>query len=426
MLTRGLTYGEIVALSGDLYTDWAALNRAPLQEIYDLIPLIRKKHPSTAELERASGGRYLAMAKKNESHFTNVRKGHRNIDVWWRTHAAAISAARAGDRNSAWGQNAVADHFLTDAFSGGHIRVARTRLMAKGNLGNIDSKVLHDLDNEHGVWVTNGRGDRWVAYGDDFLRDPRNVVNKAMSEAAVARSRQDVADALARGKKYPVPASGTTFAAQELIPRAVPGAPRRWKAIDYRTAVADLAVKEGPGMVAAIWKDDNRVRAWIRRQSSAEIGRQSRADRLRLTRVLLSGPTLDDDERAILKVLRASAATGDLVAIVDRLNAKSVMADFHGAEEGQLRTLFRRSYYGRTDVANALNLVVACVDGWTSEWEEEMIADLVECSADPTRLIRFVGLHYGGRGSGYRKGLRVLDGQVDGKEQRTLDRVTGR
>ncbi len=68
-LRRGLTYGEILALSGDFYETFDALKTAPLREIYDLIPLIRGKTATTGQLQAATGGRYLALAERNSDFY---------------------------------------------------------------------------------------------------------------------------------------------------------------------------------------------------------------------------------------------------------------------------------------------------------------------------------------------------------------------
>jgi hypothetical protein len=51
-----------------------------------------------------------------------------------------------GNANEAWSINGCADHFLTDAFSGGHM------------------------------------GRPWMAYGDDMIDDPRNATNRGLAE----------------------------------------------------------------------------------------------------------------------------------------------------------------------------------------------------------------------------------------------------
>jgi len=78
--------------------------------------------------------------------------------------------------------NGFGDHFLTDAFAGGHIVTPRdklltefaTRLLGLVEVGgvlqcaNIPSLAWHDLDNMFGVWVTSMGGQRWKTFGDDY------------------------------------------------------------------------------------------------------------------------------------------------------------------------------------------------------------------------------------------------------------------
>src|SRR5204863_8598136 len=80
-VTQGLTYGEVVALSGDFYESFDALNRASLREIVRLILLILGR-ATTGQLQAATGGRYMALAKRNVSHFSNVPAGQSNIANW--------------------------------------------------------------------------------------------------------------------------------------------------------------------------------------------------------------------------------------------------------------------------------------------------------------------------------------------------------
>jgi hypothetical protein len=385
---------------------------------------------STKQLEEASGGRYLALAKENEAHFTNVRPGHANIDVWWRNHAAAINAARNGKTkaNLAWGMNAAADHFLTDAFSGGHIRVPRARLHAEGTKGDIKSKIAHDLDNEYGVEVTNLRGDPpWIAFGDNMLEDSRNTRNKALAVEAVELSKQDIADALAQGQSYPEPKDGTIFAAQRLVPHPTNPSKNRWGTTDKAKELGHLAKTELPGQITAIWQDDNRARAWIKRQSPGALGRQSVADRVRMIKVLLDGPTLDDDENAILRVLRASVTAGDQVAVINTVGAHRMVDDFDGSEYTQIRALLRASYYGQTDQGTAFSLITACIDGWTHEWEESMIVDILELQPNGRELVARVGQKYGGKAKGpdkdFRNGMHELEGELDGSDERKLHQL---
>lgn len=330
-LTQGLSYGEVVALSGDFYKNFEALNQAPLKEIINLIPLIRSDSATTSELQEATGGRYLALAKKNVSHFSNVPKGKRNIDVWTSMHQDAIAAAMRGDANLAWAMNAASDHFLTDAFSSGHVRTPRAALMGSST-GDLQSKVLHDLDNKFGVDVVNDAGYSYTAYGDDAMDDPRDTFNKSLAMIAVRLSKQDISDALAQGSAYKRP---DPFAALRLVPRPVSMTKDRWtgrmndprlglanaiykktyippwqtmddpldqpdlELTDYEQEIWDLSKQEGPGMLAAA---DTPIRKWVSTQDLAAIGREPIEEKIRMVDRLLSGWISDDDVDAIERI----------------------------------------------------------------------------------------------------------------------------
>jgi hypothetical protein len=91
--------------------------------------------------------------------------------------ARADSAFRQAVRTNAFG-----DHFLTDAFAGGHIVTPRAELLTEYatsllglievgpvlHCGNIPSLAWHDLDNKFGVPVTSRRGVSWIAFGDNY------------------------------------------------------------------------------------------------------------------------------------------------------------------------------------------------------------------------------------------------------------------
>ena len=225
---------------------------------------------------------------------------------------------------------------LTDAFSGGHVRTPRSQLMGSAP-GNIRSKILHDLDNTHGVQVENDLGEMWVAYGDDMMgergedRNP-NRDNLAIMLEAVRLSKQDVADALAAGGTGPAPDGDARFAAEELIPRAVDPSRDRWtgrvtrwqKTVsgsfpipdDYTAMRSKVIADEGPDVVAGLVTEDDRVRAWIARHADA-LGRQPLEERARMGRVLLTGLVGDEDVRAVGALVSASRA--DRAALAAKL-----------------------------------------------------------------------------------------------------------
>jgi hypothetical protein len=93
--------------------------------------------------------------------------------------------------------NAFADHYLTDAFASGHIRVPRMQIQkwATGNTGlpglyperrgNVLSMILHDFesrnistDTEEGLLVQNSMGEEWLTRGDDHLLYTENLTDR--------------------------------------------------------------------------------------------------------------------------------------------------------------------------------------------------------------------------------------------------------
>jgi len=134
------TYGEVIALGGDLYEKPEDLYNAPKQELQDLKDLLVKeaKNPKSvgdADWERATKGRragqrYLELASRNTSHYglhdpaltpVKSKSGVDHKSEWEKDHRLALETAQKGDKERALGINAFADHYLTDAFSSGHL-----------------------------------------------------------------------------------------------------------------------------------------------------------------------------------------------------------------------------------------------------------------------------------------------------------------
>lgn len=366
LLTCGLLFEEISAMAGDLYLDYNALSVAPLLEIYELLPLLYRHTTTTDDLQRVTGGRYLHLARNNYTHFSDINDSDSNNKNTWRViHQDAIAKAQQGDRNRAWGLEAFASHFLADAFSGGHSRVPRREWM-RTTQGNISSKVMHDLDNHHGVQVNNPRGDGpWVAYGDGDWNQPDNTKNRTLAQEALRLAKQDIQEALTQGPQYVLP---KVFSSIRIFPQALNTgdntrwkpmsqegvvlpimkhlltpvgaagplgpvgyvtygvswlarqfAPGRYKALEEGTAI--VAAKELPGQLRGVTESDNEVRKWIDKYPHHVLARVPRKEKERLAITLLEGTIGLDDMQALQKLF------GSVSSYEERNWLKNKLAD---------------------------------------------------------------------------------------------------
>jgi outer membrane protein OmpA-like peptidoglycan-associated protein len=140
-----LTWGEIVALAGDEYAtveeliadtktdEGKARLRAALE--HDGIPgAIAGTLPAPTPAQRsAHEAKYIQLAMSNIAHFPD---GGEALNAWASYHAAAVElAVQAGLANDpsgmplAYANEAFGEHFLTDCFSGGHIRTPRRQIV---------------------------------------------------------------------------------------------------------------------------------------------------------------------------------------------------------------------------------------------------------------------------------------------------------
>jgi hypothetical protein len=139
------TYGQIITM-GDFFEDYNEMVRSPARQLDALKSLINQSeiHYQNAILgigsavSNVSDGqwagaspRYIDLALKNNSHFGPPSPGatvkiNQNNKLSWETyHGLAIQKVRTGltsdDLEIAYTINAFGDHFLTDAFSAGHL-----------------------------------------------------------------------------------------------------------------------------------------------------------------------------------------------------------------------------------------------------------------------------------------------------------------
>ena len=131
-----LDYGVGIAM-GDFFESPEQMSKASRKELTAVAVLIKREQSggravTTEEWQKATGGRYLKLAEKNITHFapsggtfvtsTKTRAASPNHkSEWEKYHTAALDASRSGLKDKALMMNAFADHFLTDAFSAGHL-----------------------------------------------------------------------------------------------------------------------------------------------------------------------------------------------------------------------------------------------------------------------------------------------------------------
>lgn len=209
----GMSYGAGVGLGGDIYgsademyndkNGW--VNNTDVKDVISLFEDERKAATEEGKIGEDyehsdvrlwwNAEHFIDLAKQNTSHFV----GH-NLGSYLKNHAQALTlAAQAkaetdeAKKKELWNKacfyNSFADHYLTDSFSSGHMRVPREEIMQffaqfgySDEQAGLISKVLHDYDNHNGLYVRNARGDRWKAFGDKMLHADKSQ-DKEVREA---------------------------------------------------------------------------------------------------------------------------------------------------------------------------------------------------------------------------------------------------
>ncbi|ADO68780.1 uncharacterized protein STAUR_0976 [Stigmatella aurantiaca DW4/3-1] len=175
-----LTYGEVVALAGDYYGTPEELAEELTPAVADAIRGVTPQDEGTFLLNTHRGWfDYASLANENQDHFAPRSWGR-----YARHHREALFLALDKDLDAALVRNAFADHFLTDAFASGHLRVPRDLLV--GLSGALPTRKMHDEENVQGLWVRSASGFVWRSYGDDHLGT--NPVHLTLTAHAVGLS----------------------------------------------------------------------------------------------------------------------------------------------------------------------------------------------------------------------------------------------
>jgi hypothetical protein len=315
------SYGDILAMAGDYFTEYSDVEQN--SDIIDT--LLPDWHTKLADPSRTiidhNETRMIVLAMSNWPHF-----GFEAIAKWKQEHAAAIDLAIRGRNGQltddelnnvtitgsgqTWSQitsglmlalkrNAFADHFLSDLFSAGHMRVARKSIWTHLNEGNdtnqwsipflkfggkqadvtsVCSGIMHDEDGQYGLWCklnlgnctlngldgassvtgTDSGGDRtwdgpfsgdvgdFFALGDDHLSDDDNGTTRALCFYAVGLSIRDILIASITGQDP----SGSDVQNQFSYWNAVGGAP------SPQPVLASLRLVPRPYPPDANWQAD--------------------------------------------------------------------------------------------------------------------------------------------------------------------------
>lgn len=268
-----LQYGELVALSGDFYeTPDALFDEAPspfpwLWQDNDLDDLRKIFAEEIRWIDARQHGRagpvypeasirlawnaksYVELALRNTDHF-----GWHNVSCYCKHHARALElAASANGREGemlrqALYTNAFADHFLTDGFAAGHVRVPRAEIRAwatengwSEQIAGGLSKLLHDQDGHvdlaslHGVHedshagpgdgllVRNATGASWRTFCDGQLFLDGTAVGADARARAVDAVCASVSELLLAWKRRDIPPG--VYAATRHVPFPDPETP---------------------------------------------------------------------------------------------------------------------------------------------------------------------------------------------------------
>ncbi len=134
-------------------------------------------------------GLYMKLAEVNYDHF-----GQDAIDSYLAGHRLALLVASVAKLNhnprllnKAYAYEGYADHFLSDLFASGHLRTPRKALVnwckfSPASVSGYLGKIMHDVDNKDGIYMTNNAGVSWKTFGDKemFINPNSYSMNQAI------------------------------------------------------------------------------------------------------------------------------------------------------------------------------------------------------------------------------------------------------
>ncbi|MFW9080726.1 phospholipase [Pseudomonas sp. P2757] len=170
-------------------------------------------------------GRYYLLASTNWDHFGENAITAYKVGHYLALDHALIASKQSDDKQKllglklAYAVSAFADHFLTDLFSSGHLRVPRKELHGRNLVypyGDFLSRAMHDEDSKFGLIVENEMGHTWRAYGDKRYADTLDSRNREIVQLALQASVNEVFDVFKTGG---VNIDTSKYAALKFIPK---------------------------------------------------------------------------------------------------------------------------------------------------------------------------------------------------------------
>lgn len=157
-------------------------------------------------------GNYIKLAQANFDHFAPdslvaYKAGHRYALETALKGYQKMTAGKIDEANQllelAYAENGVANHFLTDSFSAGHMRTPRraidTDIHLPSAVNLLIANLMHNEDNQHGLNVVNAEGNSWLAYGDGNIFKPDADVQRDIILQAMQRSADGIYDTFING-----------------------------------------------------------------------------------------------------------------------------------------------------------------------------------------------------------------------------------
>jgi len=256
----------MVALAGDYFESAEQIRRlaADWMNADQVRFALWKVNPSRPRpmvprgIEDAVMERYFVLAGRNENHFsTGAAPGNSNREQYVSFHQDAIRAAHSQgstgiQRNSPWeAREAFANHYLTDAFAGGHIRTPRGEIKRHweslypnfiSDVVRTISRFMAEYINEHDsvgwtmtvdgltdeivprVRALGGTALRSFAVGDLIAKVLHDADNAGLDVASAASSTSSGTHswrAVGDGNLFPTTANASATETQAMVQQAV-------------------------------------------------------------------------------------------------------------------------------------------------------------------------------------------------------------